>query len=155
MKPLGHTFGSDFCSISEVTRILLLNFVIFSVPCCLDCSPFENFLIYKIVFSQFLVLYFVGVVVGWGVVFYLEIFQFAKFSQPAKIRRSIVHLPSAANPPFPMSTINFPFFFIQPFNSHLRPLIGHDLSFAPPPPPPLYKALFLSFLFLLHPISSF
>ena len=26
MKPPGHTFGSDFCSITEITGILLLNF---------------------------------------------------------------------------------------------------------------------------------
>ena len=66
MKLPSHTFESDFCSILEVTRSLLFNFVIFfSVPCCLDCFAFELFLIYKFVFLQFLVFCFVGVAVGW------------------------------------------------------------------------------------------
>ena len=47
-------------------------------------------------------------------------------------------LPAAANPLFHVPTINFPIYLFQPFNRHLRPLIGHDLSspHSPPPPPP-------------------
>ena len=88
---------------------------------------------------------------GWGVIFCLENFQIAKFSQPAKILKSHCssplpfHLPSAANPSFPAPTINFPFFLNQPFNRHLRPLIGKKIFICPPS---LYKALFfLSFSF--------
>ena len=64
---------------------------------------------------------------GLRVVFCLEIFAGPLFIS--------LDLPSAANPPFPVPTINFPFFLIQPFNRHLRPLIVHDLSFPPPSPP--------------------
>ena len=59
------------------------------------------------------------------------------------------------NPPFPMTAINFPLFFIQPFNRHLRPLIGLDLSFAHPPPPYIKTFSFLSFSFhILFPFSE-
>ena len=127
--------------------------MIFLIPLLWLISLLKFFLIYKIVFSQFLVFCFAGVAVGWGVVFCLENFQIVKFSQPAKIRRPHcssplpLHLPSAANPPFPVPAINFPFFLIQPFNSHLRPLIGHDLSLAPSPPPYIKPFSFLSFSF--------
>ena len=98
---------------------------------------------------------------GWGVVLCLEIFQIVKFSQPAKIRRSHCSSPlpfnlsSTANPLFPVPAINLPFFLIQPFNRHLRPLIGHDLSFPPPPPPYIKPFSFLSFSFhIMFPFSE-
>ena len=114
----------------------------------------KMFLIYKFVSSQILVFYFAGVVVGWGIVFCLEIFAACENSQVHCSSPLVFRL---------LQTLRFLFpplislFFIQPFNRHLRPLIGHDLSFASPPPPPpyLYKALFLSFIFISHPISSF
>ena len=123
--------GSGFYSTSEAPKILLLKFwflyfqflslEIFLIPLLFAPFYFEIFFfIYKFVFSQILVFCFAGVVVGLGCYFF----------QIAKIRRSHYssplpfHLPSATNPPFPMPAINFSFFLNQPFNRHLRPLIG-------------------------------
>ena len=76
--------------------------------------------------------------------------------------RPTVHLPdlpSPANPPFPVPSINFPIFLCQPFNRVInwpRPFNCAPPPPPPPPPPPssLYKANFL-FLFIPLPISSF
>ena len=43
MKPPGHKFRSDFCSISDFTRILLLNFVIFLCPLLFGLFSFCKF----------------------------------------------------------------------------------------------------------------
>ena len=135
MKLPSHIFGSDFYSISEVTRILLLNFVIFCAPCCLDCFPFENFSHLQVRFLTIFSLLFCRSRSGLGSSFLPENFPGCKiFPGPLFFYPG---LPSASNPPFLVPTINFVIFFIQPFNRHLRPLIG--LSFAPPSPPPFFS----------------
>ena len=123
--------GSGFYGISEAPKILLLKFwflyfqffflVIFLIPLLWLIYLLKIFLIYKIVFSQFLVFYFAGVVVGWRVIFCLEIFQVAKFSQPAKFRSlrkfasPTVHLPC----PFIFSLLQTLRFLCPPLISFL------------------------------------
>ena len=128
--------GSGFCSISEAPKILLLKFwffyfqflflEIFLIPLIFNCFSFEFFFSFTSLSSHnfwFSVLQWAG-----GVVLCLEIFQVAKFWQPAEFRRlrnfatcensqvalfisCPFHLSSAANPSFLAPTINFPFLF--------------------------------------------
>ena len=71
-----------------------------------------------------------------------EIFHKSNCTSPLSF-----HLSSAVNPSFTTPIINFSFFLNQPFNRHLRPLIGQKPFTCPPPPPYIKPFSFFPFHF--------
>ena len=157
MKPPDHTFRSDFDSISEVTIINYLIFVIFLCPLLLfGLFSFCNFSLLSMSSNFFFFLFFKVLQWGGRVVFEPGNFARCKISQPVKFHRLHYSSPALSSScydvpmqfagctvrllPFhlPAATLRFLqpskflyFFLSRPFNRHLMPLIEQGLPLTP------------------------